>query len=238
MSDSLQLSGLQHARLLCPPLSPCLLNLWWYLTVSSSVAPSPFAFNLSQHQSFPLSRLFTSGGQSTGASASASVLPMNIQGWFPLGFLVWSPCRPRNFQESSPAPQFESINSSVLNLLYGPTLTSIHDMSRWCHPTILSSLLPFSFRIQSFSASGSFPMSQFFTSGVQSIGASASASATVLPGNIQGWFPLGMTGLISLQSKGLSRVFCNTTIQKHPFLGAQPSLWYNSHICTWLLEKA
>ena len=117
MSDSLQLSGLQHARLLCPPLSPCLLNLWWYLTVSSSVAPSPFAFNLSQHQSFPLSRLFTSGGQSTGASASASVLPMNIQGWFPLGFLVWSPCSPRGSQESSPTPLFKSINSSTFFLV-------------------------------------------------------------------------------------------------------------------------
>ena len=84
-------------------------------------------------------------------------------------------------------------------------------------------------------ASESFPMSQFFTSGRQSIGASASAS--VLPMNIQDWFPLKWTGLISLQSKGLSRVFSNTTVQKHQFFGAQLSLWSNSHIYTWLLEK-
>ena len=82
---------------------------------------------------------------------------------------------------------------------------------RWCHPTISSSLVPFSSCLQSFPASGSFPMSQFFTSGGQSFGASAS----VLPVNIQGWFPLGLTGLISLLSKGLSRVFSSTTIQKH-----------------------
>ena len=122
-------------------------------------------------------------------------------------------------------------------LHYLPEFAQTRPMSQWCHPIISSSVIPFSCP-QAFPASWSFPMSQFFTSGGQSIGASASASATVLPVNIQGWFPLGMTGLISLQSKGLSRVFCNTTIQKHQFLGAQPSLWYNSHICTWLLEKA
>ena len=80
-----------------------------------------------------------------------------------------------------------------------------------------------------------FSNGQSFTSGGQSIG--ASASATVLPMNIQDWFPLGLTGLISLLSKGLSRVFSNTTVQKHQFFGAQPSLWSNSHIHTWLLEK-
>ena len=107
--------------------------------------------------------------------------------------------------------------------------------SRWCHPTISSSVVPFSSCLQSFPASGSFPRSQFFTSGSQSIGASASAS--VLPVNIQDWFPLGWTGWISLQSKGLSRVFSNTTVQKYQFFNAQPSLWSNSHIHTWLLEK-
>ena len=86
---------------------------------------------------------------------------------------------------------------------------------------------------QSIPASRSFPMSRLFTSGGQCIGASASA----LPMNIQDWFPLGLTGLISLLSKGLSRVFSNTTVQKHQFFSAQPSLWFNSHICTWLLEK-
>ena len=107
--------------------------------------------------------------------------------------------------------------------------------SRECYPTILSSVIPFSSCLQSFPVSGSFPMSQFFTSGGQSTGVSASAS--ILPMNIQDWFPLGWTGWISLQSKGLSRVFSNTTVQKHQFFSVQLSLWSNSHIHTWLLEK-
>ena len=99
--------------------------------------------------------------------------------------------------------------------------------SRWCHPTISSSVITFSFCLSSFPAPGSFPMSQFFASGGQSIGASASAS--VLPMNIQDWFPIGLTGLISLQSKGLSRVFFNTTAQKHQFFSTQLSLWSNKN---------
>ena len=93
----------------------------------------------------------------------------------------------------------------------------------------------FSSCLQSFPASGSFPVSQFFASGGQSI--EASASASVPPMNSQDWFPLGLIGLISLQSSGLSRVFSNTSVQKHPFFGAQPSLRSNSHIHTWLLGK-
>ena len=108
-------------------------------------------------------------------------------------------------------------------------------LSQWCHPTNSSSVIPFSSRLQSCPTSGSFPMSQFFASGGQSIGVSASAS--VLPMNIQNWFPLRWTGWISLQSKGLSRVFSNTTIQKHQFFSAQASLWSNSHIYTWSQEK-
>ena len=95
-------------------------------------------------------------------------------------------------------------------------------LSRWCHPTISSSVIPFSSCLQSFPASGSFQVSQFFPSGGQSIGVSASAS--VFPMNIQDWFPLGWTGWISLLSKRLSRVFSNTTVQKHQFFGAQLSL--------------
>ena len=106
---------------------------------------------------------------------------------------------------------------------------------QWCHPTISSSVIPLSSHLQSFPASGSFPMSLFFASGGQSTGVSASAS--VLPMNIQDWFPLGWTCWISLQSKELSRVFSNTTVQKHQFFGAQLSLYSNSHIHTWLLEK-
>ena len=112
---------------------------------------------------------------------------------------------------SSPSPGACS-NSSSLN--------------RWCEPTILSSVVPFSSCLPSFPASGSFLMSQLFASGGESIGALASAS--VLPMTIQGWFPLGLTGLISLQSKELSRVFSNTTVQKHQFFSAQPPLWSNS----------
>ena len=107
--------------------------------------------------------------------------------------------------------------------------------SWWCHPTISSSVIPFSSCLQSFPASGSFPMSQFFSWGGQSIGVSASAS--ILPMNIQDWSPLGWTDWISLQSKGLSRVFSNTTVQKHQFFSSQLSVWSNSHIHTWLLEK-
>ena len=107
-------------------------------------------------------------------------------------------------------------------------------LRQWCHPTMSSSVTHFPCN-QSFPESGSFPMSQLFASGGQSNGASASAS--VLPMNIQGWFPSGLTGVISLQSKGLSRVFSSTTVWKHQFFSAQPSLWSNSHIHTWLLEK-
>ena len=106
-------------------------------------------------------------------------------------------------------------------------------LSRWGHPTISSSVIPFSSCLQSFPASGSFPMNQLFASG---IGASAS-SASVPPMNIQDWFPLGLTGLISLLSKGLSRIFFSTTIRKHQFFSTQLSLWSNSHTRTWLLEK-
>ena len=118
--------GLQHTRFPCLSLSPrvcsnsCPSSWWCHPTTSSSVASfssCPQSFPASG--SFPMSQLFTSGGQNIGASAS--VLPVNIQGLFPLGLTVWSPCCPRDSQESSPAPQFKSINSPVLSLLYGPT---------------------------------------------------------------------------------------------------------------------
>ena len=108
-------------------------------------------------------------------------------------------------------------------------------LSWWCHPTISSSVILFSSCLQSFPSWGSFQMSQFFTSGGKSIGVSASAS--VLPMNIQDWFPSGWTGWISLLSKGLSRVFSNTTVQKHQFFSTQLSLQSNSHIQTCPLEK-
>ena len=109
-------------------------------------------------------------------------------------------------------------------------------LSRWCHSTISSSVVPFSSCLQSFPASASFPMSQLFVSGGQN-SCGVSASTSVLPMNIQDWFPLGWTCWNSLQSKGLSRVFSNTTVQKYQFFSAQLSVWSNSHIHTWLLEK-
>ena len=108
-------------------------------------------------------------------------------------------------------------------------------LSQRCHPTISSSIIPISSCLQCLPVSGSFLMSQLFALGGQNIGASASGS--VLPMNIQDLFPLGLTGLISFQSKGLTSVFPNTTVHKHQFFSAQLSLWSNSHIHTWLLEK-
>ena len=110
-----------------------------------------------------------------------------------------------------------------------------HPLNQWYHPTISSSVASFFFCHQSFPASRPFPMSWLFALDGQTIG--ASASTLVLPMNIQGWFPLGLTSLISLLSKGLSRVFSSTTVWKHQFFDAQPSLWSNSHIYTWLLEN-
>ena len=118
--------------------------------------------------------------------------------------------------------QFSSVAQSVQLFVTPWAAANSCPLSRWCHPTISSSVVPFSSCFQSFPTSGSFPMSQFFKSGGQNIGVSVSAS--VLPTNIQDWFPLGWTGWISLQSKGLSRVFPNTTVQKHQFFGAQLSL--------------
>ena len=132
---------------------------------------------------------------------------------------LW-PCEPQHTRPPCPSP--------TLRVHPNPCPSS-----RWCHPTISSSVVPFSSYSQSFP--GSFPMSQLFASGGQSIGVSASTSVLLM--NTQDWSPLGWTGWISLQSKGLSRVFSNTTVQKHQFFGAQLSLQSNSHIHTWPLEK-
>ena len=107
--------------------------------------------------------------------------------------------------------------------------------SQWCHRTIPSSVVPFPSHLRSFPASRSFPVSQFFASGGQSMRASALTS--VLSMNIQGWFPLGWAGWISLLSKGLSRAFSSTTVRKHQVFGTQPSLWSTFHIHTWPLGK-
>ena len=134
MCDSVWPYGLQHARLPCPSPTPracshlCPSSQWWHPTISSSVIP--FFSHLQsfpESGSFPVTQFLTSGGQSIGASASASVLPMNTHDWFPLGWTGWISLQSQDSQESSPTPQFKSINSSVLSFPYSPTLTSIHD---------------------------------------------------------------------------------------------------------------
>ena len=134
MSESLWLQEPQHARLPCPSPTPRVnsnlrpLSWWCHPTVSSSVIPfSSCLQSFPASRSFQMSQLFTSGDQSTGVSASASVIPMNIQDWFPLGWTGWIYLCPRDSQESSPIPQFKSTNSSALSFLHSPTLTSIHD---------------------------------------------------------------------------------------------------------------
>ena len=151
MSNSLLSHGLQNARLPCPSFSPracsnsCPLGWWCHPTISSSVVPfSSCLQSFPASGSFLMSRLFSSGGQSIGASASASVLPMNIQNWFPLGLTGLISLHSMYSQESSPTPQFKSISSLALSFLYGPTLTSVHDywkshsfdymgfVAKWC----------------------------------------------------------------------------------------------------------
>ena len=133
MPDSLQHHGLQHTRLPCSSPTPrvcsnsCPLSQWCHPTISSSVVPfSSCLHSFPASEYFLMSQYFASGGQSTGVSASALVLPMNVQGWFP--WLVWSPCSPRDSQESSPTPQFKSISSSVLSFL--------HNIHTWLGKTI------------------------------------------------------------------------------------------------------
>ena len=251
MSDSLWPYGLQHARLSHPSLYFAQTHVCWVSEAIQSSRPlSPFspALSLSQHHG-----LFQWVSSMHQVAKVSEFQHQSFQWIFRVDFLedwlVWSPCCPRVSQESSPAPQFESTSSSVLSLLYGSTLTSPCDpmdgstpgfpvfhylpvcsnwcpLSQWCHPTISSYVAPFCSCPQSFLASGSFPMSQLFTASSQSVG----ASAWVFLMNIQDWFPLGLTALIFLLSKGFSRVFSSTTVWKHQFFGAQPSFWSNSHM--------
>ena len=120
------------------------------------------------------------------------------------------------FSRSCPtATPWTAACQASLSFTISGACSNLCPLSRWCHPTISSSVVPFSSCLQSFPESGSLPMSQFFTAG--GLSTEISGSASVLPKNIQDWFPLGLTGLISLQSKGLSRVFSSTTVQKHQF---------------------
>ena len=235
-SNSLRPHGLQHARLPCPLPTPgvhsnsCPSSQWCHPTISSSVILfSSSLQSSSASASFQMTQFFASGDQSIGVSASASVL------WFqPIPMHWWWKYKPAECLTDVSSVQFS--HSVVSNSLWplklhgrlscpSPTpgaCSNLCPSSWWCHPTISSSVVSFSSCLQSFPASGSFPMSQFIASGGQSVGVSASTS--VLPMNIQDWYPLGWTGWISLQSKELSRVFSNTTVQKHQFFGAQLSL--------------
>ena len=137
VSDSLQPHGLQHARLPCASPTPgvhsnlCPLSQWCHPTISSSVVPfSSCLQSFPASGSFPMSHFFASGGQNIGVSASASVLPMNIQGWFPLELAGLISLQSKGISKSSATPQFKSINSLVLSFLYSPTLTSLHDYWR------------------------------------------------------------------------------------------------------------
>ena len=199
---TLQPYGLEHARLSCPLPIPGVCSIHVH-RVSDAIqtfyplsSPSLPAFNLSQHQS--LFQWVSSSHQFSSVQFSRSVVSDSL----------W-PHEPQHTRPLCPSPT-----------------PRVHPnpcpSSWWCHPTISSSVIPFSSCPQFFPASGSFQMSQLFTSGGQSTGVSTSTS--VLPMNAQDWSPLGWTGWISLQSKGLSRVFSNTTVQKHQFLGAQLSL--------------
>ena len=134
MSDSLQPHGLQHTRLSCPSLSPeacsnsCPLSWWCHPSILSSVIPfSSHLQSFPASWSFPMSQLFESGGQNIGVSASASVLPMNIQDWFPLGWTGWISLQSKGLSRVFSKSQFKSISSLVLSFHHGPTLTSIHD---------------------------------------------------------------------------------------------------------------
>ena len=134
MSNSLPPHGLQHTRPPCPSSTPgvdsnsCLLSWWCHPAISSSVVPfSSCCQSFSASGSFQMSQFLALGGQSIEVSASAWVLPMNIQDWYPLGLTGLISCSSRDYQECSPTPQFKSINCSVLSFLHSPTLTSIHD---------------------------------------------------------------------------------------------------------------
>ena len=232
VSDSLQPHGLHYDRLPCPSpttgvypnSSP--LSQWCHPTISSSVIPisSPL-------QSFPASESFP---MSQFLHQVAKVLELQFQhqsfqwifrlisfriDWFDFLAVQFSSVQFSHSVVSNSSWPHESQHARPPCPSPTPGVYSNSSpLSQWCHPTISSSVIPFSSCLQSFPTSESFPMSQFFTS----VGVWTSAS--VLPMNIQDWFPLGWTGWISLQSKGLSRVFSNTTVQSHQFFGTQLSL--------------
>ena len=244
MSDSLRPHESQHARPPCPSPTPGVhsdshpSSQWCHPAISSSVVPfSSCPQSLPASESFPMSQLFARGGQSTGVSALASFLPKKSQGWPPSEWTGWISLQSKGLSRVFSNTTVQKLLCYLYSLLllfshwvmsdslwpHGPqaslsfpvspgVCSNSCPLSKWCHPIISSSVVPFSSRFHSFPASGSFPKNWLFLSGGQSIGASVSTS--VLSMNTQDWSS-EWTGWISLQSKGLSRVFSNTTVQKH-----------------------
>ena len=219
---SFQLAAYKHLSSCLPSLSilDTLLHLYWNKALMSKSDHDLIYFHYSSLSSFACKRswLFFCNNSDVLLDDIFMVL------W--LSFLVIS---------DSLWPQVLQHARLFCPPLYPGNCSNSGPLSPWCHPSISSSVTPFFSCLQSFSESGSFPMSWFFTPGGQDIGSSAAAS--VLPMNIQDWFPLGWTGWISLQSKGLSRIFSSPIVWKYQFFSAQSSLWSNSYIRTWLLEK-
>ena len=206
------------------------IDQWCYPTISASASLFFCLQSFPASRSFPVSQLFTSGGQSMGVISPSNeysgLISFRID-WF---YLLVIPGTLKSLRCCSVTKSYLTLCDPMSCSLPGfPVLHYLLELAQthvcWvgrCHPTISFSVIPFSSCPQSFSASGAFPMSQFFTSGSQNIGVSASVS--VLPMSIQDWSHLGWTGWISLQSKGLTKVFSNITIWKHQFFGTQLSL--------------
>ena len=247
---TLQPHGLQNTRALCPPLYPgvcaksCPLNLWCYLIISSS--PSPFSFFL---PFFPALRIFSDELTLLITCPKYGRFSFSIRPSNEYSGLISFRIDQLTFLQSDQTFSSVQLLSRVwlfvtpwiaarqasLSITNSQSLFKLMSIESVMPSNHLILCCPFSSCPQSLPASGSFPMSQLFKSDGQSIGVSASAS--ILPMNTQDWSPLGWTGWISLQSKGLSRAFSNTTVQKHQFFGAQLSSQSNSHIRTWPLEK-
>ena len=293
MSDSLRPHESQHARSPCLSQTPgvhpnsCPSSRWCHPATSSSVIPfSSYPQSLPASESFPMSQLFTWGGQSTGASVLTSFLPKNIQGWLIYNVMLTSAVQQsdsdiywarQKVHLSFPisywkiqmnfnffglpyvcgciciytSVQFSSVQSLSHVWLFATPWTAAHQASlsitnSWSLLKLMSIelVMPSNHLVPCcplLLLPSIFPSNKVFSNqsilGIWWPKYWSFSSASVLPMNIQDWLPLGLTGFISLLSKGLSRVFFNTIVQKHQFFSAQPSLWSNSQIHTWLLEK-